>query len=274
VDSSRPLLYYETHGDQGPFLLLVHGFLSSRAHWLLNLEALSIFSRPVVIEMLGHARSPSPDDTSVYSPDAYIAQFEIIRETLGAERWLICGQSLGAALTLRYALDYPDRVIAQVFTNSNSALANKNWANRVMPIMEAQAQQIEQGGRAALDNHPFAPTRSRRLPAQAKAALIADYELHNPLGIARTARHTIPYSSVRDRVSNTTVPTLLVSGDREEGFRDQYRFAEKAIPYLSAAHLNTGHAVNLEDAPGFNAAVTEFFIRHTSAGTEAPFRSS
>ena len=259
--TSKSLLYYETHGKNGPYLLLVHGFLSSRAHWLLNLDALSAFYRPVVIELLGHARSPSPEDPAPYAPDSYVADFEAIRQTLGAERWLICGQSLGAALTLRYALDHPDRVIAQVFTNSNSGLASTEWAKRVMPVMEAQAQQLECEGRAALDNHPFRPTRSRRLPPRAKQALIADYKLHNPLGIACTARHTIPFSSVRDRVAGTKVPTLLVAGDREEGFREQRRFAEQAIPGISVVSLEAGHAVNIEAASGFNPAVTEFFAR-------------
>jgi pimeloyl-ACP methyl ester carboxylesterase len=256
-----PVLYFEVHGDKGPYLLLVHGFLSSRAHWLLNLDALCAFSRPVVVELLGHARSPTPDDPAAYSPKSYVAHFEAIRESLGAERWLICGQSLGAALSLRYSLDHPERVIAQVFTNSNSALAGHGWATRVMPVMEAQAQQLERDGRAALDSHPFRPTRSRRLPPPAKEALIADYELHNPLGIAATARYTIPYSSVRDRIPETQVPTLLVAGDREEGFRDQREFAKQTIPGISVAHLNTGHAVNIEDAHGFNAALSEFFAR-------------
>ena len=249
------------HGSKGPYLLLVHGFLSSRAHWLLNVDALSGFCRPVVIELLGHARSPTPDDPTFYSPQAYVAEFEAIREWLGAERWLICGQSLGAALTLRYTLEYPDHVIAQVFTNSNSALAGDDWAARVMPVMEAQARQLQRDGRAALDNHPFRPTRSRRLPPEAKEALIADYQLHNPIGIARTAVHTIPYSSVRDRVAETEVHTLLVAGDREEGFRIQGRFAEQTIPDISVARLDAGHAVNIEAASDFNAAVTKFFAR-------------
>jgi pimeloyl-ACP methyl ester carboxylesterase len=256
-----PLLHYEVHGNRGPHLLLVHGFLSSRAHWLLNLEALSRVCRPVVIELLGHGRSPSPEDSEPYAPDAYVAGFEAIREKLSTDRWLICGQSLGAALTLRYSLDYPERVIAQVFTNSNSALADQNWAARVMPIMEAQAQQIEREGRAALDKHPFAPTRSRRLPAEAKEALIADYRLHNPKGIAATARHTIPVSSVRGRIAETKVPTLLVVGDREEGFREQARFSEHTIPGIEVVHLNAGHAVNIEDPDGFNTAVADFSRR-------------
>jgi 2-succinyl-6-hydroxy-2,4-cyclohexadiene-1-carboxylate synthase len=257
----QPLLYFEVHGNTGPYLLLVHGFLSSRAHWLLNLEALSASFRPVVIELLGHARSPTPDDPAAYSPDSYLVEFELIRESLGVDRWFVCGQSLGAALTLRYSLEHPDSTIAQVFTNSNSALAGGDWAKRVMPIMEAQAQQIEREGRTALDKHPFAPARGHRLPAQAKEALIADYKLHNPLGIAATARHTIPYSSVRDRVGETKVPTQLVTGDREAGFRDQRDFAKQTVRGISVVHLNTGHAVNIEDAPGFNSAVTEFLSR-------------
>jgi 2-succinyl-6-hydroxy-2,4-cyclohexadiene-1-carboxylate synthase len=259
--SPNPLLYFEVHGYKGPYLLLVHGFLSSRAHWLLNLEDISAFCRPVVIELLGHARSPTPDDSAAYAPGSYVTEFEAIRESLGADRWLICGQSLGAALTLRYSLDHPDRVIAQVFTNSNSALAGDDWAARVLPIMEAQARQLERDGRAALDNHPFRPTRSRRLPHEAKEALISDYELHNPIGIARTAVFTIPYSSVRHRVAETKVPTLLVAGDREEGFRDQRRFSEQAIPGISVVSLDAGHAVNIEAAPAFNAAVSEFCRR-------------
>jgi 2-succinyl-6-hydroxy-2,4-cyclohexadiene-1-carboxylate synthase len=261
VDPQTPILYYETHGNTGPYLLLVHGFLSSRAHWLLNLEALSAFCRPVVIELLGHARSPSPEDPTPYAPDAYLEQFEAIRKALGADRWLVCGQSLGAALTLRYSLDHPDRVIAQVFTNSNSALAGGDWATRLTPLTEAPAPPRDRDGRAALAHHPFRPTRSRRLPREAKQALVADYELHNPNGIAATARYTIPFSSVRDRITQTKVLTLLVAGDREEGFRDQARFAEQAIPGLTVAHLNTGHAVNIEDAAAFNTAVTEFSSR-------------
>src|SRR5262245_51315278 len=75
MPAQSPLLCYDVHGQGGPHLLLVHGFLSSRAHWLLNLEALSTRFRPVVIELLGHARSPTPNDPSKYSPDAYVAEF-------------------------------------------------------------------------------------------------------------------------------------------------------------------------------------------------------
>jgi len=253
-----PTLHLEVHGTRGPFLLLVHGMLSSRAQWMLNVPALTAFARPVVVELLGHARSPTPEDAAAYSPERYVAEFEKIRQSLGAEVWLICGQSLGAALTLRYALDHPGRVIAQVFTNSNSALADAAWRERVIPLMTAQAQHLQEHGRTALDSHPLNPARGKRLPKGAREALVADYQLHTPLGIANTGLYTVPDSSVRDRAADTHVPTLLVVGEREAGFAEAHGHAERTIPGLEISSLDAGHAVNLEAAAEFNRAVTAF----------------
>lgn len=256
-----PRLHYEVHGGRGPFLLLVHGLLSSRAQWLANLEALAAVCRPVVVELLGHGRSPSPDDPRSYAPGAYVEEFQRLREELGAERWFVCGQSLGAALTLRYALEHPERVIAQVFTNSNSALADEAWARSVRPLMEAQAGRLRERGQAALQDHPLNPARSRRLPSAVREALLADYALHDPLGVALTGLHTVPESSVRGRVAENRVPALLVVGEREEGFAAQRRFAEETMPYLEVVGLDAGHAVNAEAAEGFNSAVVDFLER-------------
>ena len=258
---STTSVYHELHGSRGPFLLLVHGMLSSRAQWMLNIDALSAFSRPVVVELFGHGRSPTPDNPDAYSPQRYVAEFEALRRSLGAERWLICGQSLGAALTLRYSLDFPDRVIAQAFTNSNSALADEAWRERVIPLMAAQARHLQEHGRAALDGHPLNPGRGKRLPADARAALVADYALHTPEGVAATGLYTVPDSSVRDRAFTISVPTLLVTGEREKGFAEAHTFAERTIPGLRVVGLDAGHAVNLEAAEAFNETVASFFAR-------------
>jgi len=259
---SDPNLYYEVHGDHGPFLLLVHGMLSSRAQWLLNIEALTELCRPVVVELFGHGRSLTPSDPEAYSPRRYIAEFEAIRRSLGVEKWLVCGQSLGAALTLRYSLDHAERVTAQVFTNSNSALADEEWRERVIPLMTAQARHLRRAGRAALEGHPLNPARGRRLPRMAQAALVADYVLHMPEGIAATGLFTVPDSSVRERVGAISVPTLLVVGEREAGFAEARAFAERSIPGIKVIGLDAGHAVNLDAADEFNEAASGFFAKH------------
>ncbi len=256
--NEAPRLHYDVHGEGGPYFLLVHGFLSSRAQWMLNIEALSAFSRPVVVELFGHGRSPAPDDASLYTPSHYVVEFERIRVALGAERWLVAGQSLGAALTLRYALDHPERLLAHVFTNSNSALAEDGWADRVRPSLEAQARRLEAAGRRTLDEHPLNPARSRRLPQDVHAAFVADGALLDPAGVARAGLFTVPESSVRARVAGNRVPALLVVGEREERFAPHRRFAQEAMPLLSVVGIDAGHAVNLEAPAAFNSAVTAF----------------
>jgi len=254
-------LHFEVHGNAGPFVLLVHGILASRAQWLGNLEALSSISRPVVVELLGHGRSPSPNDPAAYTPAAYLAEFERVREAVGADRWVVCGQSLGAALTLRYALDYPDRVTAQVFTNSNSALAEAGWAEQMRAGLDGIAERLEREGQAALDGLPMHPSRGRRLPADVRQALTADARLHDPVGVARAFRHTVPLSPVRARIATNQVPALLVVGRHERGFAPARRYAEAVMPKLTVVEADAGHAVNAEDASCFDLAVTDFLER-------------
>jgi 2-succinyl-6-hydroxy-2,4-cyclohexadiene-1-carboxylate synthase len=263
------MLHYEVYGGRGPHMLLVHGFLSSRAQWLLNIEAASAFARPVVVELLGHGRSPSPDDPAAYTPSSYVEHFERVRATVGCERWLVVGQSLGAALTLRYALDRPDRLLAHVFTNSNSALAEDGWAGRVRPAMEAQARRLESEGRTVLDDHPLNPARGGRLPAEVRAAFVEDGALLNVRGVASTGLHTVPGSSSRQRITENRVPTLLVVGERETRFAGHRQYAEAMMPSLTVVGLAAGHAVNIDAAEAFNTALTDFCTKQMErAGTE------
>src|SRR5206468_12472787 len=157
-----PRFHYDVHDGEGPHALLVHGVLSSRSQWLANLEALRAVCRPVVVELYGHGRSPSPEEPFAYSPAGYVEEFERLRRLLGVERWLLCGCSLGAGLTVRYALDHPGRVIAQVFTNSLSAFADDAWREQVSPSIEAAARALEEHGRSVLESLPMNPSRGRR----------------------------------------------------------------------------------------------------------------
>ena len=84
-------LYWKVHEGSGPYLLLVHGMLSSTAQWRSNLPALAKVTRPVVVDLWGHGSSPSPEDPARYHPQAYVEMFEDLRVRLGADRWLVCG---------------------------------------------------------------------------------------------------------------------------------------------------------------------------------------
>lgn len=254
-------LYWEVHPGPGPPMLLVHGFLSSRAQWLLNLEALGHVCTPVVVELWGHGRSPSPEDAHPYTPAGYIDAFEAIRTALGVERWLICGYSLGAGLTIGYALAHPERIIAQVFTNSTSGFADAEQLATWQASAEQSSQNIIEHGLDAIERIPVHPRFARRLPDAVKSALVEDAAKIDPRGIANTLLHTNPQVSVRDRVFGNSVPALLACGRNERRFQPHRDFAEAHMPALEIADLDAGHAVNIEAADAFNAAVEAFVTR-------------
>ena len=256
----------EIHGDGGkPYLLLVHGLLSSRAQWRPNLRALSAVSTPVVVELLGHGRSSSPAAAEAYSVAAYVRRFEALRERLGVDGWFICGQSFGAGLTIRYALEHPGRVVGQVFTNTMSGLSPA--ARERLPERMARFDAVARGGREALKALPFHPRPSKRLPPEIWEDLVADADLLSPPAVAEALRTTSPELSVAADLDRISVPTLLVNGTRETAFQPLRDLAARAIPGLAIVDLDGGHSVNLDQAEAFNAAVVSFIQRHGESRT-------
>jgi pimeloyl-ACP methyl ester carboxylesterase len=252
-------IYYEVHSGNGPYLLLVHGILSSRAQWMLNLEALSKISRPVVVELLGHGRSPAPESPDPYRPQEYIEAFEKIRRQLGVERWLVCGQSLGAALTLSYALDRPEVFLAHIITNSMSAFREIADPEGARKGSQFYAQQLLIQGPEGIRKIPVHPQNAKSLHPKVREALLQDCERLNVLGVANTIRYTTADLTLRHSIEKNRVPTLLVCGKREKRFQPLRDYAESHMPLLEIVDLDGGHAVNIDAAEDFNQVMGAFF---------------
>jgi 2-succinyl-6-hydroxy-2,4-cyclohexadiene-1-carboxylate synthase len=252
------MMHVEIHGDgRRPYLLMAHGICSSRAQWRPNLAALAQVATPVVVELLGHGRSQSPSDPEAYRVEAYVERFEALRAELGTERWAICGQSLGAGLTLNYALACPDRISAQVATNSASGFGPPRPAPSEAVRRERAAAFVARG-RAALEAMAFYPKRTGRLAPEVEDELARDAELISLEAMAQTVTVTAPGLSVADRLEAIAVPTLLVNGRREKSFQPLRDAAAARIPGVRVVDLEGGHPVNLDCAAGFNTAVTAF----------------
>lgn len=258
---TKPLPYYEVHGDTGPYLLLVHGMLSGRSQWLENIDALKQICRPVILELWGHGRSASPESSDLYRHSAYIDCFERIRDEIGINDWFVCGQSFGATLTFRYVVAYPERIKGHIFTNSVSAFGGVDSSAESQKIIHEQAALIDLHGRSILEQMSIHPKNARRLPEATRNALLRDADILNPGGIAHTLRH-VADSSVADILFQVTVPNLLVCGTREKAFAQGRKIAEERISNLDVVTADVGHAVNIQASDIFNKAVIEFIHQH------------
>ena len=128
-------LHVDLHGpaegpaDAAPPLLLIHGFMASRAQWHGNVARLSRRRRVAVVELLGHGRSEAPEDPGAYEIDRYVEALEALRARLGGGRWHVCGQSLGAGVSVAYVLARPEAAIAHAFTNSGAVMTQGHIAD-------------------------------------------------------------------------------------------------------------------------------------------------
>jgi pimeloyl-ACP methyl ester carboxylesterase len=251
-------LHFEADEDGAkPALLLVHGFLSSRRHWLVNRPALSQHFRTVAVDLPAHGASPAPPDPSAYTPEALVAALDRVRQKLDIERWHICGQSFGAGLTLRYAFLRPERIIGQVFTNGNAAL-RPPFGPEQEAANAARIAGLRKDGHEESRRWRFHPRFARRFPPDIREALTKDADSTDIDGMIRLLEFTMPRLTMRPDFPKIEVPTLLVNGLWERAFQPLRAWAAEALPPLRVADLEGGHSINIEQSEAFNRAVIDF----------------
>jgi len=244
----------------GPPLLLVHGFLSSNAQWDLNHEALGEHHRLIMVELVGHGQSPAPDDASAYSIECLVEEFEQIRIDHNVNQWSICGQSLGGAIMILYALMHPQCVRCLVFTNSRAAFGIKRTG------VSAEAGQGPPPITSTRDL-PVHPINAKRLPESIKQRMVeaADAMPVHAVTHFMARRHT--WKST-DRMPELAIPVLLVNGRWESAFQPFEQVARELIGDLTVVSLEGGHAINAEQPDAFNRAVLSFLDRHAGAASD------
>lgn len=101
-------LYYETHGDGSPLVLLHGGMLTVDLGFGALLPALAGRHRVIAVEMQGHGRTADIDRE--ITPANLASDVVALLDVLGVERAHILGHSLGAAVALELGVSHPGRV--------------------------------------------------------------------------------------------------------------------------------------------------------------------
>ncbi|KAL6468101.1 hypothetical protein MHYP_G00237780 [Metynnis hypsauchen] len=150
-------------------LVMVHGFGGGVGLWIRNLDSLSR-SRPVyAFDLLGFGRSsrPSfPSDASL-AEEQFISSIEQWRQTLGLERMILLGHSLGGYLATSYSIQYPERVSHLILVDP------WGFQERPKPQPEGSSSQVSEVKRPG--------------PPRWVKAVASVVTLFNPLAIIRAA---------------------------------------------------------------------------------------
>ena len=90
-------------------VVLVHSLAGNSTHWATQLEHLRRDRRAVALDIRGHGRSEPPKDGD-YMIAAMAGDVAAVVDTLGLDRFVLMGHSMGGGVALVYAGAHPDRV--------------------------------------------------------------------------------------------------------------------------------------------------------------------
>lgn len=105
-------IHYQDLG-QGPVVVFLHGSgsgASGHSNFKGNYPQLVENGyRVIVPDLIGYGYSDKPDDVD-YPLDFFVECVKQTLDQIGVDRYSLVGNSLGGAIAIKYALDYPDNV--------------------------------------------------------------------------------------------------------------------------------------------------------------------
>lgn len=108
-------VYYES--GNGPTIVLLHGFADSKEVWLPVAKLLTPHFHLIIPDLPGWGESSRVAGAS-YNVDAQAARLQAFVQTLGLQRFVLVGHSLGGAIAGVYAAEHPEHVTELALVDS------------------------------------------------------------------------------------------------------------------------------------------------------------
>jgi pimeloyl-ACP methyl ester carboxylesterase len=255
-------LYYETHGDGRPMILL-HGGLGSGEMFGPIIPALSANHRVIAPDLQGHGRTADidrPIDIRLMADDV-----AALIDHLGLEKPDVVGYSLGGGVAFMTAAKYPDKigklVTACVYLRPDV----------IDPALRAQQGQVNAAAAEFMKDTPMYQLYQRVAPRPGDFGRLLD-----KIGDSMQAGY-----DYTEEFRGLQVPTLLVASDADQAPPSHYVEMFKLLDgglrdggWMGENRPKGGHALailpglthyNAFASPLF-AAVTLAFLDSVSAG--------
>jgi len=245
LDRDSVKIHYEAHGS-GPAILLSHGYSSTAEMWKGQIEPLSRAHTLILWDMRGHGRSDSPDDPSLYSEEATVADMAAILDAVGVREAVIGGLSLGGYMSLAFHLKHRERVKALLIVDTGPGFKNDEARAGWNTYALKSADRFESEGFGSLKSQ--SPERT-----------LAHHRSAKGLALAGRGMLTQRDASVINSLPDIKVPSLVVVGANDTGFLKAADYMAAKIPGAAKVVIaDAGHAANIDQPEFFNAAVLEF----------------
>ncbi|MGI9107752.1 MAG: alpha/beta fold hydrolase [Pyrinomonadaceae bacterium] len=262
LDSVR--VHYQEKGD-GPALVLIHGNNSSVYSWKDVFEPLATNFRVIALDLKGFGFTAKPGGD--YRVEAQAALVMRLLDQLGIERATLCGSSMGGAVALSCAVNYPGRVESLVLAGSSAfnegssggaslAPAYVRWpyiGAAVTALALTSSALVRDGLRKSFYDQG-------KVTEERVAAYYRPLRTRGGQRAARLVRDQRDYAALEQSLAQIRQPTLLIWGaqDRLNLLADGKRLHAKMANSQLINYEHCGHLPQEEMPERFTRDVVEF----------------
>ena len=241
ADGTR-LAYVEQGDTNGVPVILLHGYTDSWRSYERVLPHLPQSLRVFAVTQRGHGDSGKPDgeyESRVFARD--VANF---MDTLGIERAVIVGHSMGSTVAQRFAVDYPQRVRALVLEGAFFPRPANTEVRKFLEEVSTLSDPID----PAFVRDFQKSTLAQPVPPEFFDTVVGE-AMKVPARVWRAALQPYLTMDFSTDLANIAVPTLLVWGDRDAftGRSEQDELSRAIKTSRLVVYEGAGHSPHWEE---------------------------
>lgn len=238
-------------------VVFIHGFPFSQDMWRPQIEGLQADFHLVTYDNRGHGKNPAGDGQ--FMLEFFVDDLISVLDTIGVQKAVLCGLSMGGYIALRAVERNPDRVQALVLADTRAeADSNEAKIKRAAGIQTVKEKGVAAFAEGFLKS-AFAPGSFATKPEAVE--MIRKIILANPpLGVAGTLLALATRTDTVAALPNIKVPSLILVG-KEDPITSPAA-AEVLHKGIAGSEMhilpNAAHLSNLENSEAFNKHLMAF----------------
>jgi pimeloyl-ACP methyl ester carboxylesterase len=241
-------LFVDDGGTGGMPVVFLHSFGGSTEHWENQLEYLRKTRRAVAFDFRGHGKSDLPMD-SEYSAQAIAEDLKSVIDSLGIDRFILVGHSMGGSSAISYAAIEPERVAGLVLVGTPGKTPEEQSkpiiasleSDQYDKVMADYMKSLLANAKPEVDS--LVMKGSKKISKEASLIIIKDLFAYDPLPL----------------LQRYPGPKLIISTTREAEQPNALFKQLGDVPYKTVA--GTSHWVQLDKPEEFNKILNEFIDR-------------
>ncbi|WP_435418208.1 alpha/beta hydrolase [Parerythrobacter aurantius] len=259
--------------DEGPrdapAIILLHGSNADLHTWQPWVDRLKDRYRVIRYDQRGHGLTGNV--TGGYDADAFAADALAVADTLGLDKFVLAGNSMGGANAARFAMLHPDRLSGLVLVDAGGAPVKREGGGNLaftvlrMPVIGSVASQMMQ--------RPLVERSLRQ--SVANQSVVTPETIDRYWELARypgnreatRERFSLPWTSfTAEQVRAITVPTLVMWGEEDSliPFAAAGWFMQQLPDAKLVSYPGIGH-IPMEEAPDRSAEDLRSWLEATLA---------